>query len=173
MAVCRGCPGTSCGCAVVAGSGTKVTGTGSANDPFKIAVDASALSISTSIAVASSATVELSKTGTGGVGDPVILIGDVIVRSPNNTRWTIRVSDTGALSATAAGAPRSGAGSASGGGDGGGTTVLLGTDILYWDGTSWPVRTSAQHVMWMSLGFTAVPVPAGFHAGDTWICEGT
>lgn len=171
MAVCKNCPGTSCGCLVVGGTGATVTGTGTAADPFRIAVDPSALQIATSIAVSTSATVELSKTGTGAVGDPLVLIGDVILRSPNNSRWTLAVSDSGTLSAKAAGAPRSGTGSASG--DGSGGNVLAGSDVLYFDGTSWPARTTAVHVIWMSLGFTGVPVPNGFFKGDTWVCEAT
>lgn len=168
MANCRNCPGTTCGCLVTGGTGASVTGTGTAANPFVVSIDPSTLNLGQTFAVTRTGTVELSKVGTGSVGDPVIITGDVVLRSPDNTRWTLQVSNTGALSTVLAGAPRSGTGS-----DSSGQTVLIGSDILYFDGLAWPVRSTAQHVLWMSLGYTGVPVPPGYKANDTWVCEAT
>lgn len=178
MAKCGNCAGGTCGCLITsdAGSGIIVSGTGTSSDPFKLKVDSSSIGVGASIAVASSTTLELAKTGSGGTGDPVVIAGDVVFRSANGTRWTLAVSNTGTLSAVAAGAPRSGSGGSTGGGGGGGgggTVTVSGGDNLYWDGTAWETRTAAAHVGWWSLGFTGVPIPPGFKKGDTWVCEAT
>lgn len=96
------CSGQTCGCAITGGAGVGVTGTGTAADPFILSVDPSTLGIGGAIAVSNSSTIEFLKTGSGAAGDPVVITGGVFVRSPNNTRYTIAVSNTGVLSAVAA-----------------------------------------------------------------------
>lgn len=100
------CTGSSCGCSVIGqtGGGISVTGTGTAADPFVLSVLATGLNIGSAIAVTSSTSIELYKAGTGSSGDPLILSGKVILKSPNNTRYTLAVSNTGVLTATTVGA---------------------------------------------------------------------
>lgn len=160
------CAGSSCGCSVTGGDGIKVTGSGTAADPFVVAADITALPIANSIAVTSSTSIEFGKKGTGAAGDPVVIGGQVVVRSPNGTRWAPAVSDAGVGSWVLAGPAPQGSSST------GGITIIE-NEILYYDGTSWESRSSAAHVIWCSLGYTGVPVPAGFKKGDTWLCEAT
>lgn len=166
MAKCN-CAGSTCGCLVIGGTAVTVTGTGTAANPFVVTADLSRAQIANSIAVASSSTIELGKKGSGSAGDPVVLTAALTLRSPNNTRWTLAVADDGTVTAIAAGASPVGATT-------GGSTVVA-NEILYWDPTTstWPARSTAAEVVWISLGSTNVPVPAGFHKNDTWLCEAT
>lgn len=159
------CAGASCGCAVTGGPGVRVSGTGSAADPYVVGINASELDIAATIATATSGSVELSRAGSGSVGDPVTLVADVVVRSPNGTRWGLAVDNAGNLSTVAAAAPRRNVGLP-------GTIVTAGTDVVYWDGTSWGDRT-APHAIYISLGFQGVDVPSDFVKGDTWLREAT
>jgi hypothetical protein len=167
MAKCNSA-GASCGCSVVAGDGIKITGTGTASDPFVVTASLSQVSIADNIAVANSTTIELGKKGTGAVGDPVVLSAALTIRSPNGTRWSLAVSDAGVLTTIAAPAAPQGAP------NNGGITVVA-NDVLYWDPTTstWDTRTSSAHAIYSSLGSTNVPVPPGFKKGDTWLCEAT
>lgn len=160
------CAGSSCGCSVTAGDGIEVTGTGTAANPFVISSNISDLPIADSIAVTNSTSVELGKKGTGSFGDPVVLSAQVVVRSPNGTRWSPTLSDSGV-------ATWQPSGPAPVGSSGGGTTVVS-NDILYWNGTSWDARSSLlAHAIFVSMGYNNVPLPPTFKAGDTWLCEAT
>lgn len=106
-----GCSGTTCGCSIVAGSGTSVTGTGTAKNPFKIAVNPFSLGLGDAIKPSNTGTVELTKSGAGGAGDPLVLTGQVALRSPNQSRWTPSIANDGSVSWTN-GTITSGAGSA-------------------------------------------------------------
>lgn len=110
MANCK-CTGSTCGCSVTAGSGVGVAGTGTAANPFVISIDTSTFHLGDAVRAADTGTIELSATGTGATGDPVILAGDLVIKSPNGTRWTLNVSNAGVVTAVAAAAPRAGAGS--------------------------------------------------------------
>lgn len=98
------CSGASCACSITQGTGVSVTGTGTAADPFVISASISTLQIAAGIAVSDSTTIEFGKHGTGTISDPVIITGQVVIRSPNNTRWTLTVADDGTIGAVAAGA---------------------------------------------------------------------
>lgn len=98
MANCK-CAGSSCSCSVTAGSGVGVTGTGTAANPFVISVNPLSLSLGNVIQTSDSSTIDFTKTGTGGSGDPVVLTARVLLVSPNGTKYTLAVSNAGALSA--------------------------------------------------------------------------
>lgn len=72
MAKCCGL--SPCNCRVVAGTGTTVTGNGSAANPYTISADGT-----TGVAVTDSPTVDLKLTGTGAAGDPYTVTADVIL----------------------------------------------------------------------------------------------
>lgn len=167
MAKCN-CAGASCGCSVIAGAGVSISGTGTSSDPFVVTADLSQVSVANAIAVASSTTIELGKKGSGTTADPVVLQAALTIRSPNSTRWTLAVSDAGAVTAVPAPAAPSGAST-------GGTTIVA-NEILYWDPVAhaWPARPSSiADVIWVSLGSNNVPVPSGYKHNDTWLCEAT
>ncbi|MFJ4627188.1 hypothetical protein [Streptomyces sp. NPDC088847] len=73
MAKCCGL--SPCNCRVVAGTGTTVTGNGSAATPYTISADPEP----TALAVQDSATVDLGLTGTGTAGDPYTVTADVVL----------------------------------------------------------------------------------------------
>lgn len=161
------CAGSSCGCSVTAGDGVRISGTGTAADPFIVSADISALPIADSIAVSSSTSLELGKRGSGAFGDPVVITGQVVVRSPNGTRWAPSVSDSGVATWIPAGAIPAGSTGNTG-------TTVVANDILYWNGTTWDTRsTYLAHAVFVSLGYNSVPLPPTFKAGDTWLCEAT
>lgn len=78
-----------------------MSGTGTKTDPYVLDVDPATIGIGSAITTADSNTIKFTKTGSGGAGDPVILSGRVILLSPNNTSYTLAVSNTGVLSAVA------------------------------------------------------------------------
>lgn len=98
MAKNCGCAGSTCGCLVVGGVGIEVAGIGTQANPFVITRDTTTDSINQQIKFNNTTTVELSKLGSGTAGDPIILKAQVVLVSPNGARWTLQVSNTGALS---------------------------------------------------------------------------
>lgn len=101
MAKNCGCSGQTCGCLVVGGAGVAVTGVGTKAAPFTVSIDLTSLEIADRIAVNDSTTIELSMSGDGSAGNPVLLTADLVLHSPNGNRWTIAVSNAGVLSAVA------------------------------------------------------------------------
>ena len=67
MARCR-CENTSCPCQLVAGSGTKITGSGATDDPFIISVPLA----STTLAFTDSGDIDFTVSGTGTPTDPLM-----------------------------------------------------------------------------------------------------
>ncbi|MDB5716256.1 MAG: hypothetical protein JWO15_3653 [Sphingomonadales bacterium] len=98
MAKNCGCAGSTCGCRVIGGIGIEVTGIGTAINPYVVTRDTTTDSINQQIKFNNSTTVELSKLGSGTAADPIILKAQVVLVSPNGARWTLQVSNTGALS---------------------------------------------------------------------------
>ena len=81
MARCR-CAEGACGCAVEAGVGTTVTGTGTAKDPWVInAADQG------HIAVADTPTLDLNLLGNGTSGNPYLLSGNVLGGTGTDEVW--------------------------------------------------------------------------------------
>lgn len=70
MARC-GCGGSSCSCKVIAGTGIKVTGNGSALQPF--VVEALSSSITSLLEVDNTATINMTLLGSGTTADPYVL----------------------------------------------------------------------------------------------------
>lgn len=66
-----GCSGDSCSCKIVAGRGTRVSGSGNINNPYVI--DAYPMSLT----VLDSTTIDLSLTGSGLESDPWIITAEV------------------------------------------------------------------------------------------------
>ncbi|MET9462421.1 hypothetical protein ABZY05_46740 [Streptomyces canus] len=74
MAKC--CGVQPCSCRVVAGTGTTVTGNGSAANPYTVSADGAG---TTALAVTDTPTVDLTLAGTGAAGDPYAVAADVIL----------------------------------------------------------------------------------------------
>lgn len=70
MAKC-GCSGNSCSCKIVAGRGTRVTGSGNLNNPYTI--DAFPMSLT----VQDTPSINLTLTGTGLLSDPWTITGEL------------------------------------------------------------------------------------------------
>lgn len=159
------CSGSTCGCLVIGGNGTTVSGAGTATQPYVIGLDTNALSIGSNLTVATTPTIEFTKDGSGSFGDPVTISGDVVLHSPNGARWTPSISNTGTVTWGAAGSAGNGGqvpvGSAGGASNG----------LIFFNGTVWPARNTTANVIWVSLGYNSVPTPPGYIAGDVWLSE--
>jgi len=81
-----GCKGSSCGCAIEAGRGVSVTGSGSAGRPFIINADPVVLQVS------DTATVELTLTGDGTSSNPLQLEAEFV--GPTDPTWQDSVVQT-------------------------------------------------------------------------------
>lgn len=101
MAKGCGCAGQSCGCAIKAGTGIKIEGTGTASSPFVVSLNAGESSIKPSIQSSASTSAKITITGGGTSLDPLVLQAAVEVASPDGRKWTIAVSNAGVLSAVA------------------------------------------------------------------------
>ena len=80
MAKC-GCSGDACGCSLVAGSRITITGTGAAQNPFRISADPMRLQ------VADSDTISMTLTGEGTVSSPYVMDAEFIGEL-NPPDWT-------------------------------------------------------------------------------------
>jgi hypothetical protein len=95
------CAGGRCGCLVVGGAGINVIGTGTASNPFSVSRNTTTDSVDSQVDVDDSTTIRMMKVGEGTASDPVVLRAEVVLASPNGNLWTLAVSNTGTLTATA------------------------------------------------------------------------
>lgn len=85
MARC-GCSGSSCSCLIVAGSGVEVSGSGIESNPYVIDVVGS--DIAGTINVQDTATIDLTRTGSGSSADPYVISGVATVKMTDLTDTT-------------------------------------------------------------------------------------
>lgn len=85
MARC-GCSGSSCSCLIVAGSGVEVSGSGIESNPYVIDVVGS--DIAGTLAVQDTATIDLTRTGSGSSADPYVISGVATVKMTDLTDTT-------------------------------------------------------------------------------------
>lgn len=91
MAKC-GCAGTTCGCNFIGQGGITITGTGTAQDPYRVALGA--ISAAGLLTVDDTTSVDLTLLGTGTGLDPYVLSADVKVGAevtsvPTNGNTTV------------------------------------------------------------------------------------
>ncbi len=79
MASRCGCAGSTCACKVEGGAGVDVTGTGTVQDPYVVAI--TDLEIGDLVEVDDTTTVNLTKLGSGTDSDPIVLSATVVTGS--------------------------------------------------------------------------------------------
>lgn len=94
------CAGNTCGCSVTGGTGIDVTGIGTASSPFQVSLNDTSISVGPRIDLDATTTVELTSLGTGTALDPLVIKAAVVLRSPDNSRWTLTVTNAGVIGAT-------------------------------------------------------------------------
>jgi len=100
MARCD-CSGGGCSCSIAEGDGIRVTGSGEASNPYTIT--ALRQPIEGQLAVADTATLNLTLTGDGMVGEPYTISGEVVPGAQQPITGQVAVSDTATLNLTLAG----------------------------------------------------------------------
>jgi hypothetical protein len=101
MARCD-CGGTGqCSCSFIEGDGIRITGSGTATNPYEIT--ALGLPITGQVAVADTASLNLTLTGEGIVGEPYTISGEVVPGAQQPITGQLEVSDTATLNLTLAG----------------------------------------------------------------------